>query len=195
MTEAKTETESVQQTARRAVESWQAVAGLVGAVVALFGGGAAVGGALRSGPAQNPAELEAAAEARATQRAEEAKQRAVLEYQLTELVKKVDGLGKKLDEAARSWGERLEVRTADRLTATAYKEAEARRDAQELERRQQAEQRQRAVEEHVRSLEAQLRAHQAEPWHTQAGAEHAETKRRVDRLENRLGALEAKRAQ
>lgn len=36
-------------------------------------------------------------------------------------------------------------------------------------------------------LREQLQRHQALPWHREAGAEHAETKRRVDRIE---GAIE-----
>lgn len=45
------------------------------------------------------------------------------------------------------------------------------------------------VDAKIESVRFDLREHAHLPWHVQAGAEHGETKRRVDRLEAELAAL------
>lgn len=84
-------------------------------------------------------------------------------YQLEVLSGRVEELAKKLDQA-----------TADRFTSADAKDRAA------------------SVDRRLEALEARLDHHSAEPWHTRAGAEHSETKRRVDKLEAEVERLRAR---
>lgn len=84
-----------------------------------------------------------------------------IQTKLDELTKKVEAVDSK-----------LEVASSDQFT---------RRDAKELRDE---------IMSMVRGVDERLRDHIREPWHTQAGAEHAETKRNVAKLEGRVRALE-----
>lgn len=67
--------------------------------------------------------------------------------------------------------ERLRAGTADRWTLTQHHAYAA------------------AVAADLRDMRQRMASHEALPWHREAGAEHAETKRRVARLEEEMGEV------
>jgi hypothetical protein len=92
----------------------------------------------------------------------------LFQYQIQELTKKVDALGGSM---------------SDRFTHTMHKDWEIKHDQRDSMRIAECLAREATLRGRLDRLEETLRQHMREPWHVQAGAEHSETKRRVDRLE------------
>ena len=101
---------------------------------------------------------------------------ALLTYQVGELGKKVDA---------------LTVGTLDRWTASHQREYENKHDQRDAMRAAEALAREAAMRARVERLEGLLSAHDKEPWHVQAGAEHSETRRRLDRAVEEVKELRA----
>lgn len=92
----------------------------------------------------------------------------LVEHQLKEINAKVDHLTRK-----------VEASTSDRWTATQHATWADRHEVK--------------VDRRLTALEERVSAHETLPWHREAGAEHSETKRRVDRLERDVQALKEQR--
>lgn len=92
----------------------------------------------------------------------------LFQYQIQELTKKVDALAGSV---------------SDRFTNSMHRDWEVKHDQRDSMRATEEHAREAALHSKVDRLEETLRQHMREPWHIQAGAEHAETKRRIDRLE------------
>lgn len=138
----------------------------------LLGGG---GGSLLTTAATTKADASAdqlARESEIKRREEEAAEKAVIREQLAQLSQKFDQLQTAVLERTRDRWSRGDDEAAMR----------ALRERLDLDR-QRHDQRVGDLERRVKELTEELRAHTVLPWHREAGAEHQETKRRLDRLE------------